>query len=285
MTAIASDWHIHSQNSCDSASLIMTDLLTDAATAGISDFGVTDHIHTPFNLPDLQRSRQEFLALDPPPFFHFGVEVSSVSQWEIEEIARGGHDNPVYGIRSGGPAGAPLAIGLGEEELAACGVEYVVGGTHWPIYVPLERETVIRDYHRQNLFLATHPLVDVVAHPWWWHGAWQDGQGNFKGEPWFDDFGRIPAAMHDEFAAAAREHGKRLEINLAALLLNPHYPERFKEQYCEYLAELQETGVCLSIGSDCHDQRYQIDFDTAAAMLARAGVHGEELWVLPCRQP
>lgn len=282
---ITSDWHIHSQNSCDSASLVMADLLTDAAAAGINDFGVTDHIHTPFNLPDLQRSRQEFLALDPPPFFHFGVEVSSVSQWEIEEIARGGHANPVYGLRSGGPAGAPLAIGLGEEELTACGVEYVVGGTHWPIYVPLEREAVIRDYHRQNLFLATHPLVDVVAHPWWWHGAWEDERGNFTAEPWFDDFGRIPAAMHDEFAAAARQHAKRVEINLAALLLNPHYPDRFKEQYCEYLAGLQEAGVRLSIGSDCHGQRYRIDFNTAAAMLARAGVRGEDLWVLPRRQP
>lgn len=279
---ISSDWHIHSRNSCDAACMVVSDLVSDAKENGIFDFGLTDHIHTPFNLPDVAASRREFLSTGPSPHFHFGVEVSSVSQWEIDEIASGRYDNPVYGLRSGGAAGCDLAIGITAQDVEAYGIEYVVGGTHWPMYVPLEREAVIRDYHRQNMFLVTHPLVDIVAHPWWWMGHWQEANGNYRTGPWFDDFGVIPVSMHREFAAAAVEHNKAVEINISANLLNPHYPERFAWQYLEYLAELQAEGVRLSIGSDCHTARYEIDFHTAGQMLESVGIR-HDFWCLPQR--
>ena len=278
---LTSDWHIHSRNSCDEASLVMGELVAAAASAGIREFGITDHLHTPYNLPDLVASREEYLATGPPPGFRFGVEVSCVSRWELEELARGGHESPVYGLRQGGPPGAEPAIGLSEEEIARLGVEYVVGGTHWPLYCPLERDAVIRDYHRQNMFLAAHPLVDIVAHPWWWMGHWQDADGQYRGDPWLDEFGKIPQAMHDEFAAALIQHGKVAEINLFAMLLNGSYPDTFAPQYLEYLAYLKQRGVALSLGSDCHSPRYAVDFGRAAEMLASVGISDEDLWRLP----
>ena len=117
---------------------------------------------------------------------------------------------------------------MDKDDIDSYQIEYVVGGTHWPMYVPIEREAVIYDYHRQNMFLVSHPLVDIVAHPWWWHGYWQDSDGNYRTDPWFDDFGKIPKAIHNEFASAAIQHDKVVEINISAILLNPHYPERFK---------------------------------------------------------
>ena len=219
--------------------------------------------------------------MSPSPRFHFGVELSCVSQWELDEIAGGGHDSPVYGIRRGGPAWAEPALGVTCEDLAACGVEYVVAGTHWPLYVPFERKAVIRDYHRQNMFLAQHPMVDIVAHPWWWMGHWKNDDGSFTAEPWFDDFGCIPQSIHAEFAAALVEHGTRAEANISANLLNPNYPERFKCQYAEYLAGLKAAGVQLSVGSDCHDADYAIDFGTAANMLSAVGFRDEDFWRLP----
>jgi histidinol phosphatase-like PHP family hydrolase len=282
---ITSDWHIHSRNSCDSACMIMADLVAEAALRGVTDFGVTDHINTPFNLPDLDRSRAEYQALPPSPHFHFGVEASCVSAWELDRIAQGGVSEPVWGLRSGGPAGAPLALGLTAEDLARLGIEYVIGGTHWPMYVPYEREAVIRDYHRQNLFLACHPLVTIVAHPWWWMGHWQDADGAYRGDPWLDDFGRIPTSMHDEFAAAAREYDTVVEVNLAGMLLNPQYPERFRRQYLDYLAGLKAAGVRLSIGSDCHSSHYDADFQGASALLATAGFTARDFWRLPPGPP
>ncbi len=284
MLTISSDWHIHTRNSCDEASLAVADLLVEAGQAGILDYGITDHVHTPYNLPDIGRSRQEFLSCSPPPRVHFGVEVSCVSQWELGEIARGGVLDPVYGLRSGGPPGEALAIGITEEELALYGVEYVVGGAHWPMYIPYERQAVIRDYHHQNLFLATHSLVTIVAHPWWWSGHWQDAAGSFSAEPWFDDFGAIPQSMHAEFGAAAVEHGKAVEINIEAILLNPHYPQRFVQQYLEYLAGLKGQGVRFSIGSDCHAAHYRIDFRAVERILEAAGLQESDLWQLPARE-
>jgi len=277
---ITSDWHIHSRNSCDSACMIVSELISAAADKGIRDYGLTDHIHTPFNLPDLDASLEEYRASGPPPYFHFGVEVSCVSRWEIAEIATDKYDNPVYGIRSGGPVNAVLAIGLNAEDIKTYQIEYVVGGTHWPMYVPMERKAVIRSYHRQNMFLATHPLVDIVAHPWWWHKYWQDSDGFYRGKPWFDNFNRIPKSMHKEFAAAAIEHDTIVEINLGAMLLCPNYTERFKQQYLEYLAELKSRGVKLSTGSDCHSAHYEVGFEAAALMLDSVGIRDDDLWRL-----
>jgi histidinol phosphatase-like PHP family hydrolase len=282
---ITSDWHLHSRNSCDDACITVADLMAGTAALGVVDYGLTDHLHTPFNLPDIAASRAEYVAAAPGPRFHFGIEVSCVSQWEIEELARGlpRAKAPVYGIRAGGPAGAPPAIGITAEEVARFGIEYVIGGTHWPLYVPLEREAVIRDYHRQNLFLASHELVDIVAHPWWWMGHWKSPEGNYHNEPWFDDFGHIPESMHEEFAACARQHGAVVEINTGANLLNKRYPARFVRQYLEYLAGLKARGVALCLGSDCHSGAYAPRFEEVAPLLESVGIRDEELWRLAPR--
>ena len=279
---IRSDWHIHSRNSCDQACMTMADLVSGAADRGVCDFGITDHLHTPYNMPDIVRSRAEYLSIQPSPRFHFGIEVSCVSQWEIDEIASGRYPDPVYGLRSGGPADGELAIALTSDDIRAYGIEYVVGGTHWPMYVPMERQAVIRDYHRQNMFLATHPLVDIVAHPWWWMGHWQAADGQYPAEPWFDDFGAIPRSMHDDFADAALASGTKVEINISAILLNAQYPQRFVPQYLEYMAALQSRGVTLSIGSDCHSAQYHIDFERVGELLERAGIR-DEFWCLEPR--
>lgn len=294
---LSSDWHLHSRHSCDCKAAplptTMAETVDSIRECGVTDFGVTDHLHTPFNLPDIAASRREFESITSDPRLHFGIEVSCVSVWELNEVAAGRHEAPIYGVRSGGPAGGALAIGLVEEEIPRFGIEYVVAGTHWPLYVPLEREAVIRDYHRQNLFLACHPLVTIVAHPWWWMGHWRDADGIYRTDPWLDNFGKIPRSMHDEFAAAAREHGKIVEINLCAMLLCPYYPEPFKRRYCEYLAGLKEAGVTLSVGSDHHAQFNAygesvaggpgVPFATAVAMLEEVGIRDSQLWRLPPR--
>jgi len=280
---LTSDWHIHSRNSCDEASLLIADLVVEAAEAGIRQFGVTDHIHTPYNLPDMVASRADYLACDPAPSFHFGVELSVVSQWELDELRSSSYAQPTYGLRQGGPEGAAPALGVTAEDLDPLGVQYVIGGTHWPLYVPPERNAIIADYHRQNMFLATHPLVTIVAHPWWWMGYWRDDDGRYTTDPWLDDFGKIPQSIHDEFAAAVLEHGKVVEVNISATLLNRAYPETFGAQYLQYIAYLHSRGVRLSLGSDCHSAHYAPELEVVASMLEGIGVQEEELWRLEDR--
>jgi len=127
---LTSDWHIHSRWSCDGACMTVPDLVPHTSEKGIVDFGLTDHLHTPYNLPDIDASRRAFLAEAPSPHFHFGIEISCVSQWELDEIAAGHARNPTYGIRQGGPPGAAPAIGLDRDMIARYGIEYVVAGTH-----------------------------------------------------------------------------------------------------------------------------------------------------------
>ena len=70
---------------------------------------------------------------------------------------------------------------------------------------------------------------------------------------------------------------------ISAILLSNRYPESFKYQYLDYLAGLKRSGVAFSIGSDCHDAHYDIDFDTAAEMLNSVGITAKDLWCLPPR--
>ncbi|MCM8817758.1 MAG: PHP domain-containing protein [Candidatus Omnitrophica bacterium] len=274
---IEQDWHIHSHNSCDEASLKMYEIIESCRSNGISKFGVTDHLHTKINLPDIIASKKEYLE-NKVEGFHFGIEVSCMSKWEIEQIKKGNYKNAIYGIREGGPAWCELTIDLTHQDIEELGIEYIIGGTHWPMYVPWERESLIRDYHRQNMFLATHPLITIVAHPWWFHsGYW--GQYIERYEPWFEDFRVIPQSMHDEFADAVVKNDKVVEINLGAMLLPSSYPEKFKMQYIEYLAFLKSKGVKFSIGSDAHES-YNCNFEKAATMIEKAGIIEKDLWVI-----
>jgi histidinol phosphatase-like PHP family hydrolase len=284
---ITSNWHQHTHHSveCHDNGRSVDAAIEQSVRLGFLDFGITDHIHTPVNRPDVVGCSEEFWICPRASSAHLGVEVSVVSRWELDRIAAGA-ERPPYGIRQGGPAGGELAIALDPEDVRALRIEYVVGGTHWPMYVPTEREAVIRDYHRQNLFLASHPLVTIVAHPWWWMGAWKGRDGLYGGPPWFDDFGAIPASMHDEFAAALVANGKIVEVNAKACLENPEYPERFKRRYAELVAFWKERGAALSFGTDHHDFDGENDpamLESVERRLAAVGVTDRDFWRLPPR--
>ncbi|MCM8821413.1 MAG: PHP domain-containing protein [Candidatus Omnitrophica bacterium] len=272
---IETDWHIHSHNSCDAASMKMPEIIEACRKMGIVKFGVTDHFNTRINMPDIIASRKEYLE-NRIDGFHFGIEVSCVSKWEIEQIGKGLYQDAVYGIREGGPAWCELAIDITAEQLETLGVEYVIGGTHWPLYVEWKTKALIMDYHRQNMFLANHPLITIVAHPWWFHAKYW-GKYVDKYQPWFEDFRVIPSSMHDEFADAVVKNNKIVEINLHAILLHPAYPEKFKMQYIEYLAFLKSKGTKFAIGSDSH-QPYNLDFEKAGQMIEKAGIKQQDLW-------
>jgi len=278
---IRTDWHIHTRNSCDGASISVSKLIEKTKEKGIINFRISDHLHTRINLPDIENSRKEYEENMPFPNFHFGIEVSVMSKWEIEEIKKNKnkYENLTYGIRQGGPPWSAPTIDINKKILKKYKIEYVIGGTHWPLYIEYERENIIKDYHRQNMFLAEDPLIDIIAHPWWWMGKWEEN-GMYNEKPWFDNFKVIPKSMHQEFISEVKKNNKIVEINLAAMLLNPKYPLKWKYQYLEYIAEMYEKGVILSIGSDCHDAEYNIDFDTSEKFLEWAGIKEEKLFTI-----
>ena len=259
----------------------MRRLAAEVGGRGIQNCGVTDHLHTAYNLPDILAGRRAFMASCPSPRFHFGVEVSCVSQWEIDEIAAGKHEAPACGLRPGAPPDSPTTIALTAEDIETFGIEYVIGASHWPLHAPPEPQAQIREQQSQNVFLACHPLVDIVGHPWYWSGFWQ-ADGCAAAIPWFGRFHRLPRSMHQEFAAAAVENGTAVEINLRSIVLRDFDLPEYVRHYLQYLAYLQSQGVQLCLGPDCHSLHYDIDLERACAMIERAGIR-EGWWGLPPR--
>ena len=276
------DWHIHSRHSpCRGAQGALREIARQAAGLALREFGVTDHLHCQLNVPAIEAARREFDALGVTPGFHFGVEVSCLREWDLYQNAVRGAEGSIYGVQAGpGPNGGPLTIFLPHELKEQLAVEYVIGGTHWPLGAAVERRAMIKSYHRQNMFLAAHPDVDIVAHPWWWMGAWENADGAYTTLPWFDDFGVIPNSMHREFAAAAKQCNTAVEIN-AEMLIASHYPPHFPAQYRDYLAFLKEVGVTFSVGSDAHSPDGLSRIRKVGEAILDLGLRREDLWRPP----
>jgi len=272
------DWHNHSHHSpCSGANASLATLVAEAHKAGMKEFGLSDHLHCRLNIPALRAARKEFDEMAPIPGFHFGVEVSCLRERDLEENDAKGAEGSIFGVQRGGEEG-PLTICFPEGLQEELQFEYVIGGAHWWLGAAAEREAMIRSYHRQNMYLAERPEIDIVAHPWWWMGESQNEDGLPAGFPWFDDFGVIPKSMHLEFAAAVTEGGKAVEIN-AEMFIAKEYPPHFREQYRDYLALLKDNGVTFALGSDSHGPAswpsclLEIEED-----LDLLGLRREELW-------
>ena len=274
---ITHDWHIHSRHSpCGNKGATLPSIVEGARKKGITSFGLADHLFTGISIPVLKEARCEYDELESTENFHFAVEASCLRQYDIEKYEEDPDNAPVYGYCIGGPEEPPLLF-LPDELQDELKIEYVIAGAHWPLGVPAETDAVVKDYHRQNMFVAEHPRVDIIAHPWWWNKAMEkEGYGSFA--IWIEDFSIIPKSMHDEFASAAREHGKAVEINANATLLNGSYPESFRREYFEYIAYLKSKGVQFSIGSDSHGPGYAGRLHAIENDLDELGITEGDLW-------
>ena len=255
---IRQNLHIHSQHSCDSACATLADIQKEMLNCGMSEFGVSDHLHTHYNLCDIQGARNDFLCAERPASFHFGIEISSVSKWECDQIAAGNYerigDDPVYGLRFvDGPANSPAQIGITAEEIKELGIEYVIAGVHWPLYSKGDREHAWEDYFNQMLAMVKNPLVTILAHPW--DSVEHAAGGWFKSRDVKDiDYGAIaelPQEYNDKLMNALLEYNKAAEINLG-VLNSLRLPEVCRKKYWTMLAQWREAGVKFTFGTDQH---------------------------------
>lgn len=288
--SIASDWHIHTHCSCDSASMEFETLIQEAKELGIKDFGVSDHYHTrAIQEPDIAASRREFeAALEAHPelkgHFHFGIEATIISEWEIEKIRAGDYvgvkEAPTYGVRVGGPKNAPVTLDFDEEFLHHYGIEYVVSGVHWPMYCDTDRDSLLKEYHRQYMFAATHPYTTILAHYMWYDsGVIPNIWGIKDAKNPFLDFSTVPLSMLDEIKAALLECNTAYELNF--YIFNPNLPDSFRDEYLGWVAEIQRSGVVLSIGSDCHAPHLkQVDYNKANQACEHYGIDTSSFFCL-----
>ena len=257
-----SDWHIHSVASYD-ASLHVADLIKQARAQGLTDYGLTDHVNVPSWIHFLKASR-ELVRQYARPGFHFGVELTTISGY-LERYDREHGPKEGY-VRPDIPGPDPVAFPLTAEELDECGVEYVIGAAHWVLEAPRTRDVIVRDMHRQNLFCACSPLVDIVGHPYCFFGTYEDENGR---QVPFDDLSIIPRSVHEELYAAIREHGKAMEANIG--FFGGDHPESFRRAYAEFLRAGFESGVPITVGTDCHGPLYADQNETCRRYLGAVG--------------
>ena len=271
-----SDWHIHSVASYD-ASLHVADLVKQAEIQGLTDYGLTDHVNVPSWIHFLKASR-ELVRQYARPGFHFGVELTTTSGWleqyDRKHGSKDGYEKPDV------PGPEPVAFPLTAKELDECGVEYVIGAGHWILDAPRTRRVIVNDIHRQNLVCACSPLVDIVGHPYCFFGTYEDDSGR---QVPFDDFSIIPQAMHEELWAAIREHSKAMEANLGFFCGG--HPEAFRRAYAEFVRGAFESGVPITIGTDCHGPKYNDMNDVCREYLGKVGFKTEDFAMPHFRRP
>ncbi len=275
---IRSDWHIHSEASYD-ASLPLQTIADTSREYGFRRVGITDHAN--FNdekfIRDLQTSAQAVTAFQKSdPRMILGVELTPIEMPLFQHIAatgtREGYEAPIQSE----PYGIELA--RSKEELKAMGVRYAIGAAHWRVDVPNrqllppELEPNIREWHRQQMWLACDDRVTILGHPWY-HGK----------RIWYEDFSVIPASMHEELGAVLKENHKYVECNAGFFM--PQFNEKFRYQYAEFLRQLFEIGIPVTYGSDAHNG-YPPNHLLAEPYLAAVGfvdgdfsdIREEDLW-------
>ncbi|MBE7063066.1 MAG: PHP domain-containing protein [Ruminococcaceae bacterium] len=245
---IQSDWHIHSENSYD-ATLTLEEIARKAKEFGFKRVGITDHAN--FNddkfLWDLKSSANSVRTFQKKyPEMILGVELTPIEKPEFDYIkkhgTRQGYVPPVIN--------EPYALELAQtkDQLIGYGVRYAIGAAHWRVDVPFAKglpvdiDAMIKEWYRQQLWLACDERVTILGHPWY----------NGKAV-WYDDFSIIPRSMNMDIAYALKENKKYVECN-EGVLCSQKASEKFRRQYAEFIRELFEMGIPVTYGSDSHKE-------------------------------
>lgn len=263
---IQQNLHIHSMHSCDSACASLDDIQKEMSSLGMIEYGISDHVHSKYNLCDLEGARNDFFACKRPPEFHLGVEMSTMPVWMRDNIASGNYqrlgDDPIYGLFYNPiPENADFSpvLDLDENDMKRLEIEYVICGVHMPLNPFLQGEEMIEETFRQNMFIIEHPLVDIFAHPW--DGlagrcVWRDwlgltGKGRFNRSILdYSVFEKLEP-YNEKMLEALLKHNTAVEINCATMT-NPMLPEKVRKILWNMLAQWREAGVKFTIGNDLH---------------------------------
>ena len=261
---IHSDFHIHSNASYDS-SYTLDRIIEDCEKRGFESYGIADHVNyneTMFLDAMVESSRTVRAAQEKNSKILLGVELTPITKVEYDYLrAHGGNREGFVAPLSDKPMEMELAVT--KEEMIAVGIQYAVGASHWRVDV-VDRRTpgtvdeFIKDWYRQQLYLACDERVTILGHPWY-HGAGL----------WYEDFSVIPKSMNEEIGAALLENGKYVECN-TDVICSPKTSEKYRYQYAEFLREYFEKGIPVTIGSDSHNS-YRDHSEEIEKYLSAAG--------------
>ena len=266
---IHSDWHMHSEASYDSK-LAISEIEERTLEYGFYKFGITDHLN--FNdekfIGDLRKSAELVKKLQLRcDRVILGVELTPIEKPQFDYIAKRKNSDGYVAPSLSSPFDIELA--MSKDELTSLGVRYAVGAAHWRVDLPGGRylepdlDACIKEWHRQQMWLACDERVTILGHPWY------NGDGL-----WYEDFNVIPKSMKNELASAILENGKYAECN-SHFFRSPKATEKFKRQYAEFLREMFEMGIPITYGSDSHNKYNPLHIDTEKYLLTAGFKDGD----------
>ena len=106
-----SDFHIHSGHSHDVTNgTTLASIRDESRAAGIREIGISEHLNNRKTDAHLRASRAEYDALEDRENFHFGVEASTLREWDLQVEKERGEAATPYGHYDGGPKQPPQVI-------------------------------------------------------------------------------------------------------------------------------------------------------------------------------
>lgn len=246
---VGSDYHIHTKYlKCADETMTISNILESCGKLGRTSIGITDHLNNRESLPSHFEIKKDIEKSTTSIEVFFGVEVGLLN--EKGEIP------------------------YNEKIRDMAGFKFAIGGAH-EIYIKnYDIDELIKSRHEDYCRLAANPLIDVIAHPWWFRKR-DFGKKEF---PLFDDMAVIPKNFTLEFASIARANKTAVEINPRAIFCNPDYSNKFKWQYKKYLKQLNEEGVMFSIGSDAHTINDLQGIKIAEEICDEIGISKQNIW-------
>jgi len=247
------DYHIHTKYlGCANGTMEVAAVVAECEKLGVTSLAITDHLNSPDRLADHAPILDDIRALETDVEVFFGAELNFT--------------------------GAGEGFVFSDEIKAEHGFGFGIGGIHAAYLDDYSEEKLVSVQHEHHLRTCRDPLVDVLVHPYWF---WK-GEFDKRGWPWFTSMKAVPESCARELGAAAKETGTAIEINTAAIFVNPQYDEAFVAEYVDYLAIIAEEGAVFSVGSDAHDIGQLATIEKGWKVVEKLGLSAERVWSPKC---
>lgn len=249
------DYHIHTTYlGCANSTMTVLAIIAECERIGVTSLGITDHLNSFDKLPLHKPIRQDIEALDTSINVYFGVELNFT--------------------------GCDQKFAFDAATRDELGFQFAIGGIHGSYLDEYDVAKMVEIQHRHHLATCADPLVDILAHPYFF----SKGEFDKKGWPWFDSMKPVPAKYARELGQAARDSGTAIEINACANIVSSANNEQYVEEYIEYLSIVAAEGPMFSTGSDAHDINQLKYVGNVWDVASRLGLTEDRIWH-PCDAP
>lgn len=243
------DFHMHTRYTDAEAGMEVATIVPACERLGLAEIAITDHMHGPEQVEVHRAIRREVAALRTPIAVYMGVEL------DILEPDRSPFFSP--------------------ELRAELGFDVVLAGMHFMGHDQCDWARIVPVHHRNHLRVCEDPLIDVLAHPYWFPCGYYMEPYNW---PMLYTMDIVPDSMVRELAAASRETGTAIEINACSSLEFFMWPPEFKKSYREYIGRLAAAGAIFSVGSDAHQLGNLAGIAHSWKLVEDLGIPPERIW-------